>query len=147
MTLEELENNLPWGFHDAVLESIEVDWMARRALLVVRLKMDERQTLERRARVLVTGLEYVAVDPPASGGHGAEHGLWIDAGCGHAPERAGDFLATPGACFVHWLFVHEWNAFIHICAREASMEWTDPAPLPVRRSTGFALPGDEVDLG
>jgi hypothetical protein len=146
LTLHDIESGLPWGFHDGFVERVDVDWLVRECRLVLRLMMDDGQTTERRARVVVAGLEYLSIDPPGTPDKTVD-GLWIDTGPGHAPNRAADFTPTPEGCFVHWLFVHQWNSFIHVCGKEASLEWLDPAPVPVRRGTGFALPGDKVDLG
>ena len=50
----------------------------------------------------------------------------IDAGdaCDLSNPRAPRPLAPlPEGAFAYWFFIKEWNAFIHVAARGAEMEW------------------------
>jgi hypothetical protein len=147
MTLDEIEQTLPWGLHDALLLRLSVDWARASVTLDVRVMMSERQDLGRLGRIVITGLLFCAIDPPEidpARGYVpvAEAGLWIDAGPGSA---AGASLPSiPEGCFLHWLFVRSWNRFIHICGRHAELIWLDDGPQPSRSAGRALFPGDHV---
>jgi hypothetical protein len=55
----------------------------------------------------------------------------------HLPE-------VPGDCFLRWLFVNQWNSFIHISGREAHLEWLEPHPVAARSASRALFPGEEI---
>jgi hypothetical protein len=148
MNLEDLEATLPWGLHDAYLERIEIDWPKAELVLDVRVMITEHQEMDQRARISVTGLVFCAMDPPEidpARGYDptAEHGLWIACGTGAANDDARSRLPkTPGGCFLHWIFVRQWNRFIHICGQSAELTWLETAPVSSRTATRAAFPGE-----
>lgn len=145
-TIGDLLGELPWGLHDAFLEALRVDYLESRLELTVRLMMSERQDRDQRAMIRVDGLVYCAVEAPtAHAMDELEEGpVWIDAGSGIARNAAPGIPEAPEGCFVHWLFVRDWNAFIHICGRDATFTWLEPEPVPARADTGVLYPGDEL---
>jgi hypothetical protein len=150
-TLEAIEAALPWGLHDAYLERMEIDWVGQHLMLTVRVMISERQDMDQRALVTIAGLVFCAIDAPEiDPARGYEpcppHGLWIDVGTGAANEHARATLPpTPNGCFLSWIFVQNWNRFIHVCAQDATMTWIDPAPVPARGTPRALYPGDETD--
>jgi hypothetical protein len=64
MNIADLEATLPWGLHDARLESIEVDWLNARATLTVRVRVTAGQDIDRRGRITVGGLVFCSIDAP-----------------------------------------------------------------------------------
>jgi len=149
MTLRELMEGLPWGLHDAYLEALAVDWPRATASLTLRLMISERQDQERRARVDLTGLVFCSIEPPGIAPERGymptpAEGLWISDGDGAAPSAASALPAIPEGCFLHWLFVKDWNRFMHICARDASLTWLDPEMVAARGRTRALFPGDEI---
>ena len=64
MTLTEIEDSLPWGLHDAYLESLDGDALQGRVHLVLRVMMSEAQDLDQRARIEILGLTYLYLEPP-----------------------------------------------------------------------------------
>jgi hypothetical protein len=149
MTLRELTEGLPWGLHDAYLEALTVDWARATASLTFRLMVSERQDQERRARIDVEGLVFCSVEPPEIAPERGytptpPEGLWISDGEGAAPNLAAPLPAIPEGCFLHWLFVKDWNRFIHVCARDASLAWLQPAPVAALGRKRVSYPGDEV---
>jgi hypothetical protein len=150
MNLEELEATLPWGLHDAYLERLQIDWPEAKLVLDVRVMITEHQDMDQRALITITGLVFCSVDPPEIDlAHGYEPtpvgGLWIDSGVGPANEDSGGRLPRiPDGCFLNWLFVHQWNRFIHICGRNAYFAWLEPAPVPSRSATRALFPGEVV---
>jgi hypothetical protein len=131
MNLEELEASLPNGLHDAQLCRFEVDYINRTASIVVSIWIGdldgttrEAREVYRQARIDLQGLAFAAVDPPEkTSGDGS---LRIDSGTGVAPTS--DLILPshlPKNCFVHWIFVTQWNAFIHVAAETATICWMD----------------------
>ena len=98
MTLEEIENSLPWGLHDAYRERIEIDWLAQRAVLRVRLMLSEHQDLDQRAHVVVDGLVYCSIDPEIDPARGYDPmpaaGLWLGSGPRTVAIRGGSSART-----------------------------------------------------
>lgn len=143
MTLDERESQLPWGLHDAYVEGIALDFLQARAVLDVRVMMSEAQDLDQRARLVIEGLVFCAIEAPqaADGPIDAPAGLWIDAGVERTPP---DLPPVPAGCFLHYFFVHPWNRFIHICGRNAALEWREAQPVPARADTRASFPDDEI---
>lgn len=123
---------------------MQVDWLTGRLIVDVRPKVSERQDLDRGARVVVSGLEWLVIDPKGPGTPALFEpahvgGYTIDSREGAARTELPD---VPEGAFVHYFFVIERNAFIHFCARDAAFEWTDDAPRPYPGNVQFA--GDEI---
>jgi hypothetical protein len=68
-TISSLEerDDLPWGFHDALLRAMTVDWLRQRLFIELRPKVSERQDLDRAARVVLSGLEWLVIDEKGPG--------------------------------------------------------------------------------
>lgn len=145
MTLNELEDDLPWGFHDARLESLQIDWLGARLTMEMRLPINESASLGRRARITVTGLVYCAVEPPVI--EPKRHyepvpkaGLWLDSWVPSGDEAKEHGLpAAPEGAFVSGFFVQNWNRCIFVCARDASLEWLEPMPVPKQNGEPTAI--------
>lgn len=133
MTLEQLSATLPWGFHDAELVALHVNFAAMTAELELLLPINERQTTVRPARVHLTGLQYLINDQPDPTYPFARAGaLWLDDGPGVPPGEPDGPPIAEGA-FRHWFFVDSWNGFIRVSACDARLEWCGGAQL---RSSG-----------
>lgn len=131
MNLKELEASLPNGLHDAQLRHLEVDYTGRSASLVLSIwtgnsvgSTREAREVYRTARITLHKLAFASVDAPEKVGGAGK--LRIDAGAGVAPTSNLRLPSNlPTTCFVHWIFVSEWNAFIHVAAEAASITWID----------------------
>jgi hypothetical protein len=149
-SLADIEHTLPWGLHDAYLESLEIDWPTQTATLTVRLMMTERQDMDRLGRITVTGLAFCSIDPPhpyprSEAETDTSVGLWIDAGEGPANDEAKARLPeVPEGCFVHWIFAHQWNSCMHISGRDAELVWLEPEPVASKRGQRAFFPGDWI---
>jgi hypothetical protein len=134
MDLRAIEDSLPNGLHDAHLERMDINYKEREAFLDVYVwigDLDSSDKLEReryrRARISLAGLLFISIQPP-----NYEYrvdkgdGLRIDSGPGIAPRSSFKFeVPLPDDAFLNWIYVTEWNAFIHIAAKEAMLEWVD----------------------
>ena len=129
MNLDELEADLPHGFHDSVLRTFSSDMDERRAEFVLDVWVGDLNSAEtadreryRPARLELLGLGYLIVDdrdprqPPFELAP-----VQIDA-CApdDDPERA---RQVPPGGFAGRFFVTEWNAFIHFSALDARLTW------------------------
>jgi hypothetical protein len=128
MTLAEIEETLPNGFHDAEISKLSVDYETKIATITMNpwigsmdAPPDNGRELYRAASLVLSGLAYLSIDPPDPrypyDGPGT---LRIDL-CG------GDTTHTirelrPGE-FAGKFFVDEWNSFITFIATDAVLAW------------------------
>jgi hypothetical protein len=132
MTLEDIEKSLPNGLHDAKVHRLEVDY-ARRTLqaeLTVWIgNMDEppeRRERYRRARIDITGLLFLVMEPPDSRYPFLSSAQLTVDGCDKRQNLDTALLKSlPQKSFFRSLWVGEWNAFIHIAATDARISWIE----------------------
>jgi hypothetical protein len=131
MTIEEVLASLPNGLHDAHLGSVHLDYAERTAQLhldiwIGNMSLDGKAREARRPVVLkLSGLWYFVVEPPDSKYDFHEpKPLWIDAGVElPGPEVPSVKLPElPEGAFTFWMYVNDWNAFIHVAAMHANVE-------------------------
>jgi hypothetical protein len=131
LTFEELDALYPNGFDDAYIDRLIVEYRSRTVEMELNLRgnppdspnCDEYQ----RAFLLLRGFYYFVIEPPD-----ADH-LWY-------PERSiqvngyhedGSQFPLFGhlrpklssGAFCCRFYVHDWNAFIHVAARDAQFSW------------------------
>ncbi len=130
-TLDDLAQTLPNGFHDAELTHLSVDYArgeVRLGLMIWIGEMsDETSGREayRPAIVTVSGLVLLLIDPPCEGYPFGEPGaVRIDGGPGQPATSRSELPGIPDDAFLYWFFVDDWNAFIRVAARHATLEWT-----------------------
>jgi hypothetical protein len=131
MTLEELDNSLPEGLHDAQIRSYRRDFELATLTLVARVVVglsqeSKNRLLYRDGEIIFHGVQYVVSEFP-----GAES-TFRDAGCvwfsfsrtepGIISEDLSSALAPD--ILRYSLFVLEWHSSIHIAAREVSFTWS-----------------------
>lgn len=135
MTLEEVENSLPSGFHDARLHRLEIDWTSAQAafeLWVDVTDTDDTQEYVQRARVEISGLGFISFEAPQSVNEATSaKGLWIDAeALSVAPDG---YPPIPSGYFLHRIYVNNWNRFLFVCGQEATLIWLEATRVPLRR--------------
>src|SRR5262249_9565195 len=124
------------------------DWATAQATIDVRVAMTESQDKDQLARIRIEGLIFFAVDPPEIDEERGYRpvsplGFRIDAGPGFGSEAA-IVRGVPADCFVHWFFVQEWNRFMHVCGRIASLVWVEDEPHPRKTDSRALFPGKRV---
>jgi hypothetical protein len=160
MTLEELANKLPNGLHDSALKSFSIDYEHRTLRLEVSIVVGdsdgprEQRDDIRDAQIEISGVIFFVVEPPDPGPHRdfqSPGELWIDS---YETRSIPEFTETidkklldavPADAFVQSFFVHEWNSYVHVAARDCSMKWVGIA----RHYKGprqVFYPGETVDL-
>ena len=131
MNIDELEADLPHGFHDTLLRTYSSDADARRAEFVLDVWVGDLNSAatsdrERRrpARLELLGLGYLIVDDPDPRNAPIEVApVQIDAcGADDDPDRS---RQVPAGGFAGRFFVTEWNSFIHFAALEARLSWIE----------------------
>jgi len=129
VTLEELEKTLPNGLHDGEVQRIAVDYQQRKLTLEVAVWVGdmgdppERREAYRRGRVEISGLLFLAMEPPDPTYPFQTSDLRID-GCDMSKNINPELInSLPPDAFFRSLWVEEWNAFIHIAARAAEITW------------------------
>jgi hypothetical protein len=132
MTLEEFNRTYPNALDDAELTNLALDYETRTASLQVNMRGNPPNAPSgheyRKGVLQLNGFYYFVIEPPD-----ADH-LWY-------PQRAIQFSAHPedgetfslfsqlkpkltSNAFCCRLYVHDWNSFIHVAAKEAQLSWT-----------------------
>jgi|SRR6185295_5664021 len=132
MTIEDLAEGLPNGFHDSKVHVASIDFDAQTAEFILDVwigTMDSPPGPERekyrRGRLELLGLEYLAMDPPHPKYPYRKCGeIDIDL-CTPDEEVAGPRPHGEGG-FAGSFFVSNWNAFIHFAAMDARLHWLEP---------------------
>ena len=130
MTLQELDDSLPNGFHDAYFRSIAIDYERRTVTITSSILVglpDEAPGMRDRMRdavVVIEGLEFVSIEPPAErNDYKPGRPLWVDfVGRGTTGGSDGE---TAGDCFVGEFYVHDWNSTIRLSGRNVRLVWVD----------------------
>jgi hypothetical protein len=126
VTIFQLAEQLPNGFHDSKVASIRIDYVARVVTMEVEVWVgtmdDPEETREtyRRGILTIRGFRYCAMDVPDKTYPYDEDALTIDLADATA-------FHSPGAAFSCRMWVNEWNGFIHLSAESAELSWiADP---------------------
>src|SRR5512146_2235728 len=145
MTLQEFEDRLASGFHDGEIHSIHIDYRSNSVTLdcSVWVWKDSGETEEvlRRARVKLTGVSFCVIEPPDV------HYLWTEESLQVANFNPREVLdrkrgqewpknvplgvstdlldALPAGAFALSFFVNDWNSFIHLAAKDISLDWVE----------------------
>lgn len=139
MTLEELDDSLPNGFHDAEIFSFELDYASGIARFQMNLLVgwpdDPEPECEKyqEATLVVRSLCFCSVDPPVSTYPFLPDGKPICvsgdvAKSDHLPSLPDLVAKLPSGTWCYRFFVHDWNAFIHIAGRDAEVTWVGEKP-------------------
>jgi hypothetical protein len=130
-----LNHELPNGFHDAKLSSIELDYVAGIATLHLACwvgSMDAAPGPEREQYregiVSLSGLCFCSIQPPDPNYPFLPDGKPIDlsgdgANADHLPSLPALSLRLPEGAWCYRFFVVEWNAFIYVAAKHAEISW------------------------
>lgn len=135
MTFEELDQRFPNGFDDAEITAIAIDYSRRQAILKLNLRQTSPDGPDRdvytHAQVRVVDFYYFSIEPPDS-----DHVFPVEREkitVDGLPEDPNDFepfanikSKLPDGAFHCRFFVHDWNSFIHVAARDA--EFSSEAP-------------------
>lgn len=126
MTIEEINQSLPNGFHDSGITGVRIDYIQRTAEIDMELWFsgpdDEDPEKYRPATLFISDLIYFVIEPP---GHpNTSHGepSLVDGGSSELDQAVGQLpKSLPAGAFTYWFFVSSWNSFIHIAALHAEI--------------------------
>jgi hypothetical protein len=127
MTLEEIEQSLPNGFHDAQIVSIALDYVRREAKFELEILLSDVEKEEadsyRAATLTFSRFVYCVIEPPDSKySYQVGKELWVNAGSNESNHVSSIQLPDlPEGAFTMWFFVNDWNSFIHVAAFNAEI--------------------------
>ena len=139
MTLDELDRDLPNGFHDAKIFSFELDYVGGIASFHLNLLVGwpddpepERQAYQQ-ANMTVKGLCFCSIDPPYPTYPFIPRGKPIlVTGTRPKPDTSpfvSELVAKfPEGTWCYQFFVDDWNACINIAARDVTLTWIGEKP-------------------
>lgn len=136
MTFEELDQASPNGFHDAEIYSIAIDYGAAAVTLDMNFWIGDLEGSNReecrRGIVKVTGLIFCSIDPPDPAYPFLTDGSPVTVSGDSARSDTCPALAMllsgfPLGVFCFRFFVNNWNAFIHIAAKDVLIAWVEKA--------------------
>jgi hypothetical protein len=133
MTIDELEETLPNGFHDADLRNVHIDYEARIATLGMTVDFSDHDkkiaTPAREVDLIISGLQFLSIDLPdprypyedrASSIGGFWHNEKVD-----ALRKQELVAALPEGAFYNITFVDDWNSFIHVAGKHAELKFKE----------------------
>jgi hypothetical protein len=127
--LQALEEELLNGLHDALLRAISLDVVGQTAEIQLDIcvgdpdgETEAAREAYRPARIRLSGLVYLIVDPPGPGYTSLLGSpLRIDL-CDADPDVASLRAISQGELAAR-IFVSEWNSFIHFAAGDVDLQW------------------------
>jgi len=136
MTFEDLEKELPNGFHDAELRDMLIDYVVGSMTLRMNFWVGNMQGPNRdeyrSGELRITGLYFCAIDPPDPNYRYVPRGSTLNVSGDPAKpdtfpalERLSPTLTPEVSCYR--FFVQEWNSFINIAARNVDLSWIEEA--------------------
>jgi len=139
-TLQDIENNLPNGFHDALLRSCHLDFVARTASLELDVSMGDSESADSdehdryaRATLLLDGLAFCEVRAPDPTYPFQEPAAVLVDLSEPDPDHP-VIKILPNDTFAGRFFVTNWNSFIYVAARHAILHWGPDQTTPPHTS-------------
>jgi len=132
LNIKDLERELGISLHDAMLRTLTTDLIGRTAELVLDVCVGDPEAppgpdreRRRRGRLELTDVEYLAVEPPDPRyPYRLPGSVQVDS-CDADPALSSRYHMPEGT-FAGRLFVTDWNSFIHLSARNATLSWLEP---------------------
>ena len=151
VTLEELENSLPNGFHDAEIQRICIDYQQRIMTIDMAVFVGdvdaplEKREAYREGALVISGLQFATIEPPDARYPFSTPGASRIDACDMTKNLDPSLLqALPEGSFVRSFFVDDWNTFLHIAGLRAEIQWK--TAVTYRKDREHYLPGETVDL-
>ena len=132
MTLKEVEQSLPNGFHDAEIEKLSLDYGSGTLSMSMKIWVGTMGTVDqeeyRSAEMRVNKLAWCSIQPPDPTYPFALNGNPLnvqgDDGLGHCEELTPLVRQLPVGVSFYRFFVEEWNSFICIAGSDVKLRWT-----------------------
>lgn len=138
VSITQLEQLLPENacFHDSIITDISIDYEKKVAVIHLDLcagnpdspnPADHEKYIK--GKLTIYGLFYFIIEPPSYEylqkyqEYETTGGLWVDIGSGNNPSSQIKLpQPLPEGAFYNWVYVNNWNSFIHIAAMDSSIE-------------------------
>jgi hypothetical protein len=132
MTIEELEDKLPNGFHDSFLVRFDVDLAAATCMMELDIDDDDPEPeVFRRMQLWVKGLSIIIVEPPAAQGPlKLGHREWTEGvvtTSNELPNLESYRNRVPSRTFFYSFLLRELDCFIHLAGTDAELRTVDSA--------------------
>ncbi len=134
MTFDDLDSKLPNGFHDAQIYQLRIDYVG--GFITIRMNFwignqdGPNREEYRLGELRVSGLYFCVIDPPDPTYRYVPHGSPLNVSGDRAKpetfpalEKLSQTLPPGVSCYR--FFVHEWNSFINIAAKDVQVSWVD----------------------
>ena len=135
MSLEEIDESLPNGFHDAKLVGLEIDYVHQIAVFETNVLIglpDEPVEIRDRYRLgtlRFSGVSFIVVDPPAANSAflqpGAATFSWSRLDAAESPHMAA-LMPSDSNVQAYSFYVQKWYSSIHLAARDVGFVWSEP---------------------
>jgi hypothetical protein len=139
MTIDELENTLPNGLHDAEVQRMSVDYARRSLALELTIWVGsiddppEHREAYKTGRLEIGGLIFLIMEPPdARYPYRVEKRLTIDSVDPRNSLNPELLASLPGDAFCHSLFVFQWNTCMHFAGNHAELTWLNDGTISYR---------------
>jgi hypothetical protein len=133
MTLDELANTLPNGFHDSAVHTITLDYSKHEIRFHLAVWVGDLDAKDEKAReayrmgdLTLSDMAFCVIEPPDPRyPYYEKDEIIIDTGEVDKLSRLPTIQLPPvqKGMFVNWMFVQEWNSFIYVTARDARLRW------------------------
>jgi hypothetical protein len=127
MTIEDIEQLLPNGFHDSYITALHVNYAQRTVEIDMKIWVSDAEAADpdeyQPLKLSLSGLLYFVIEPPD---HPDTSEPWlVDGGSSEVATSPSRLLRPlPTGAFTYWFFVNNWNSYIHIAALTANFETT-----------------------
>lgn len=127
VTIEELEDKFPNGFHDAGLVGMTVDFPAGSVCIELDVDCDDPDpNVYTRIKFRLTGLSLFVVEPPDAS-ISLSYGDTIETSGYETSDKILPSLEiyrrnVPAGSFFYSFFLNHWNCFLHVAATNAELE-------------------------
>jgi hypothetical protein len=136
MTIDEISDALPNGFHDSYVFGIGIDYAAGEVTFSIEVDLssprEKADAPSRRGELKLTGLLYCVIEPP---GYSLSRTypftadkLWLAADSsdfGELKECPALPAPLPDGGFRHWFYDNNHNSFIYVAAMNAGFRWCE----------------------
>ena len=139
MTLEELEDTLPNGLHDAEVLRFTVDYAQRTLTFDLSVWVGtlddpkERREAYKRGRLELSGLVFLVLEPPDPRyPYRISPKLTIDAVDASKSLDTELLKSLPAGAFCRSFWVNQWNACMYLAATSAAIVWMNDGAVTYR---------------
>lgn len=128
MTIIEIEERLPNGFHDAKINRMYIEYVDRTLIIEINIIISEPNDVEiisKNVILNISGLVFCSIGlPDYSYNIPGFTEAWISASMSEKPKELtiNKPFYHPDGAFEHYFYINNWNTYIVIVALDANLE-------------------------